>query len=843
MRYNRNLFEESGGFNDSRDVNTTSQIRELYSKLGQLEGTVSNIETQVNETLLTETPAVDTASPMANFVDNSDFSLSHRAYSFATDPTTDFILAKWYARPQSDTGVYYINTTTEESPDSVRASDGTSTVITYTSVSTDTLSLDNSLSVLAVDDPIIVSGVTGLTANTVYYVKTASATGITVASTVGGSTITGLSGTTGTVTVVIPWTSLASNALSVDNDPTILENGMAIKVYGVTGLTSTTVYYVVDATTTTIKVTDTIGGTALGSLSGTSGYITLAFDPTAGDRKVIWDTQVGGLATVGGQVVASPMASKYALLGNIIYVKATFAHKPREFYAPLASVSSNTFTYAGHGLVNKTAVFFEKTATSGAVPTGITENEVYYVKSVATDTFQLSTVEAGTDTVSVSAIGSDWVMKTRIKPGLVGRVSLFENSGGVVFKGVKPTLTVSKIGSHTSGSTTREYILEVQMRSGRKFYSYVGTGTGSFTVGANRVENTVSASTVSSTNAVSVTWDKIVGASRYTIYRRSGAGSWYLIGTAPSNINQALDYGGEGVVFTPPNFTTAPSPINEQQEYQLAQAVIEDATTALSGGELIPIEINSSIQFPTDVTGFSETGDQFVQIEFYKTDGTATDGADIPKNTLILDKIALSYVYGRWHPSSRDQSLTPDKISPTVPIASGGTVDGSGTAGGGGDGEVIPGGGTVCVHHKTPILVWSESGEHYWLPAEDVVVGDRLVAWDGEKLVPSKVGKIVNGISRMNYRIFADGNELLCSFSHRLIADMEDFDKGTNVGRLEDKVVVLKDGKAQEVEVEGLESVATSAKVITFKMQKGLENYVSGGIFSHNSKEEYPILT
>lgn len=775
MKYNRHLFEEGSGMSENRDYATTSQVRELYSKLGQLEGTVTTLESQVNETLITETPSVDSVSPMVNFVDNSDFSLSHLAYSFATDPTTNYILAKWYARPQTDTGVYYINTTTEESAKSVRSDEGQGTVVAYT----------------------------GIAANVI---------------------------------------SITSNTL---------QDGMPVTISG-SSLSSSTVYYVRDATTSSIKLTDTIGGAAITVTAAAGGNITTAFDPRAGSRVVVWDTEVGGLATAGGYVVASPLASKYAFLGNIIYVKLTFAHKPKEFTITASTdvdTTADTITINNHGLLNETAIIFD-TATENLpqyrlTPMGanipLTQYKTYYVRNATTNTFKISTTSKGSALNLVGTGTGSILVKTQIKPGLLARVSLFENSGGAVFKGDKPTLTAGKIGAHT-GAVTRDYILEVQMRDGSKFYSYTGTGTGSFTEGANRVSNTDSPSTVSATKAVSVTWNKIVGASRYTLYRRSGSGSWYLVGTSSATVNQALDYGGEGVVFSPPDFTTAPSPVAEQQEYQLAHTVVTDATSALSRGELIPVEINSSIQFPDSVSGFSTTGDQFVQVEFFRADGSETNDSDIVKNTLILDRVALSYVYGRWHPSSRDQSLTPDKISPTLPLPSGGTVDGSGTGSGGGGGEIVVVGGTTCVHHKTPILVWSDSGDHFNLPAEDIVVGDRLVSWDGEKLVPSKVGKIVNGISRMNYRLFADGNELLCSFSHRIISNLSDFERGTNAGRLQDKVVVLKDGRAQEMELEGLESVATPVKVITFKMQKGLENYVSGGIFSHNNKEEYPIL-
>lgn len=745
---------------EQQDSTTTSQIRELYSMVGTLRNDVNEVQTQVTSTLLTETPTSDTAPPMVNFVDNSDFTLSHYAYSLANDITTNYILAKWYSRPQDGTGPYLFNDSAAESPTSVRSGEGYG------------VSLE----------------ITGFTADT----------------------------------------------LTIDNDPVVLGDGMPVTVSGVTGLTSGTVYYVVNATTTGVQLATLTGGTPINTITGIAtppsvSSISTAFDPYKDDRITVWDTETATLAMSGGQVVASPLTSKYVFLGNLIYVKMTLAHKPREFESSSITRSSNILTYANHGLVDGTLVFFVKNSSSSSLPSPITDTNQYFIKSSTDNTFQLSQTDGG-PTLTLTTDGNDYVMKTRIKAGLAARVSLFENNGAEIFKGDKPVIRTSKIGTHT-GNVTRKYILEVQMPTGKRFYSDLNPAG---------ITGTNNPSTVDGTNYVSVSWDKIVGASRYNVYRSSNGGTtWYLIGTTTSNNNLLFDYGGGTLQFIPPTFGN--SPMDTQLEYHKAESIIENVSDVVRSGELVAAELNSSIIFPSAITDFAAKGDQIVQIEFFRANGDATTLADIPKNSLLIDKVSLSYVYGRWHPSARDQALTPIKLVPTAGIAVGGVGDGTGSSSGGGSGSIIIGDKTQCVHLETPILCWSDNGEHYWMAAKDIVLGDRLVSWNGTELVPSRVSRITNGISKMNYKIFAEDFEVVCSFSHRIIANMADFPKGTNAGRLDDRVVVYDAGNVREAAIEGIESFSSPMRVVTFKMEKGLENYVSGGIFSHNNKDSYEL--
>lgn len=793
---------------EARDRATNlSHVRELYTLIDTLQSQVSTLQTQVIDMSNIETTA--TVVPMTNFIDNSDFVFSHKDYSSATDNTCNYILARWFGRAQSVTDKYTINTETTESAYSVRASGGTDTIS-----------------------------------------KTFAASKVTVAD---------------------DKIEITSHGFS-ENDAVKFTTTGALPRYntgsGYTRLVAGTTYYVVSVETNFFKVSLTSGGSALNfdnediydidppydylyTIEGSgTGTHTVTKDISLTLRSgVKWDTDSGCMATSGGYVVSNRLSSKYAFLGNTIYFKMIIAHKPITLSITASTgvdLTNNKFTATSHGLIDGTSVTFSSdqnnlpTYLDGATTVPFERYATYYVVNSATNDFKLAKTSGGT-ALDLNGTGSGTLtIKTKIKNGLRCKASIWQNGNGTVSpaitqgicKGDKPVFTLSKVGTHTSGSTERQYILEVQLPDGRRFYS----ATTSLPAD-NKISSTVSTATVDSSNYVSVNWAKIAGASRYNVYRSSDSGTtWYLIGTLPASSNNLLDYGGGNITFTPPvTFTT------EQSDEQKAECIITDVTDVLDGTELVAHEVNGSILFPTIINNFADIGDQFLQIEFLKGDSdTATTLADIPQYTLLLDKISLSYVYGRWHPSSRDQSLLPFKTVPTAPVISGGNGDGTGTVPtGGGGGTTGDSTGSRCVHELTNILVWSDDGNHFWMPAKSIVLGDRLVSWDGEELAPSKVRRIVNGISKMNYRIYADDNELVCSFSHRLIENMDDFPHGTNVGKLDKTIVVYKDGDIFETALQGVESFASPMKVITFKMESGKENYVSNGILSHNAKSEY----
>lgn len=253
-------------------------------------------------------------------------------------------------------------------------------------------------------------------------------------------------------------------------------------------------------------------------------------------------------------------------------------------------------------------------------------------------------------------------LATVIPEDLMAKVSIWDNTDLEIIQGTKPALTSTKIGTHTGGFD-RDYILEVQMPDRRVFFS----DTSVFTAGVNRAENTDDPSSINNTQTVSVSWARIVGSSRYRIYRRTDGGDWYLLGTITNGSTQFIDSGGTGGgIWTVPSFD------NDNKEFQKAESF------ALNIGRLVsdntnPHTIVTALQVPTN---FTPSGDQFLQIEFLNGDYSITDSSDIPSKSLHIDRVGLSYTNGRWMPSARDLSLAPEPTgNPSPPPSTGGTGD------------------------------------------------------------------------------------------------------------------------------------------------------------------------
>lgn len=400
---------------------------------------------------------------------------------------------------------------------------------------------------------------------------------------------------------------------------------------------------------------------------------------------------------------------------------------------------------------------------------------------------------------------------------IILKVSLWDNTLNKILEGSYPQLVSTKVGHDGSETVTRQYILEVQMPDGRKFYSK----TAVFGAGNNEVINSAPTTTVSSSKFVNVTWPKVIGATRYRIYRRTPAEAdtnWYLIGTVTNGSTSLSDYGGNGVVpWTVPTFDSF------HYEKQLAQAFYEDIGELLQTEDDVQ-EVSVGLRIPYN---FVPNGNQFLQIEFLKEDYTPTTTTEIDADAIRIDRVGLCYTNGRWTPSSRDNTVGAGIVVDPPP------------SGGGGDGNPRDGGGLDhCVAEKTPILVWSDDGNHYYVPADELAYGDRLVSWDFEKKVfaPSKITGIIRGVSTSNHIINTKEHELVCSFSHRLIVSFDDFKAGTSMKSSPLKTLCLVDGELTESEILSQETLRTTMRVITFKL-KPWRNYIASGFLSHNLKQ------
>jgi hypothetical protein len=399
------------------------------------------------------------------------------------------------------------------------------------------------------------------------------------------------------------------------------------------------------------------------------------------------------------------------------------------------------------------------------------------------------------------------------------KVSLWDNTDNIILRGTYPPLTSTKIGHTGAGdeTVTRQYILEVQMPDGRKFYS----NTASFSTGANQVVNSVPVTSVNSTKFVNVSWPSVVGSSRYRVYRRTPSESdtnWYLVGTVTNGGTQTSDFGGTGAgVWTVPSFDT------DHLEFQIAEAYYDDVGELLQTEDEIQ-EISVGLRIPFN---FVPKGNQFLQLEFVKEDYTASTTTEVAADSIRIDRVGLCYTNGQWCPSSRDVAVGAGLVVNPPP------------SGGGGDIINPPSGGghDHCVEESTLILVWSDDLNHYYVKAKELAYGDKLVTWDYEKkqFAPSKITKVINGISMTNHVLNTQEYELVCSFSHRLITHWNDFLVGTPAKNLGEKTITLVDNELIEADILGHEILKMTLNVITFRL-KPHRNYIANGFLCHNYK-------
>jgi hypothetical protein len=128
-----------------------------------------------------------------------------------------------------------------------------------------------------------------------------------------------------------------------------------------TGLTVSTKYYARDVTATTFKVSATIGGAAI-TLSGSQ----------SGTHTAYWNIY---------SVFGLPTATASNKTGGRV-----------PFYPTISIATPAVVTSTSHGLANGKRVIFQ---TTGALPTGITANTVYFVVNAAANTFQISATSGG----------------------------------------------------------------------------------------------------------------------------------------------------------------------------------------------------------------------------------------------------------------------------------------------------------------------------------------------------------------------------------------------------------------------------------------------------------------
>ena len=423
---------------------------------------------------------------------------------------------------------------------------------------------------------------------------------------------------------------------------------------------------------------------------------------------------------------------------------------------------------------------------------------------------------------------------TVLDDNLILKASLWDNTDNRIIRGSKPVPSLNKIGSHSGGTVTRYYILEVQMPDGRKFYSD--------TVTPASVTNTVSTSSVDADDYVEVSWTAVVGATRYRIYRKDSVDTtWHLIDTVTNGGTNISDFGGTGG-----GNWTIPTLDDTNKEYLRAEVFLTDIGLSLVE-EDVAYEVAFGFYIPSS---FVVNGDQYLQIEFLKSDYTDSTTSELQADGIRIDRVGLSYTNGRWTPSSRDQTKVVTPVTPTAPLPTGGGGNSGNGGEGGSTGGTTDGGGGFeqqrCVIHSTLITLWDGTK----LPASRIVIGDQLKSWDGEKYVRATVTGIVRGKTSRVVTFFTETNQVSCSLSHKFILDEFDLRSGTSAQQMIkamgiSKISTLVDGEfePEKDKIIGFEIVDELTPVITFKLERGKRAFLGNDFWMHNRKDDTDLFS
>lgn len=402
------------------------------------------------------------------------------------------------------------------------------------------------------------------------------------------------------------------------------------------------------------------------------------------------------------------------------------------------------------------------------------------------------------------------------------KVSIYDNTTGSekVIEG--STLILNSTVQGTAGARTRKYILEVITASGSFYSDITSAGTG-------QVATARDIGTGDPTlDYVNVSWSAIVEQQAYRLYRQASDDlTWRLLTEITNGGTSFRDTGNTPLItFTPPVTQNNPK----------AEAYILAAGASLT--ESLQ-ETLMSIRIPSTYN-FSTTTEQWLQIEFQKSDGTNSTITEIPIGGILLDKVGLSLANGRWLPSTKDQQSLA-VIQTTVPPTSGG-----------GTGEYIPpeGGGEIgCVVPNALVMsVNSATRAVEQILASRVYVGMTLIGKDRHGLMgESKVKRIWKGRTKKVYNVITDlGFCLPCSPTHPIIQTVEDF-KGITAHeldriQLDDLIEILVSPTGEfffQDYLTAVEVIEHDTEVIGFEMEDSTMTFIANNIVSHNLEQKF----
>lgn len=147
----------------------------------------------------------------------------------------------------------------------------------------------------------------------------------------------------------------------------------------------------------------------------------------------------------------------------------------------------------------------------------------------------------------------------------------------------------------------------------------------------------------------------------------------YVVNASPNTFGLSLTKDGPPIRFTViPVYQNAGRQLNYVKyvdpsgydEFQTAEVRIADITKDIWNSPAVSSKFVANLSFPSIISDFEYSGEQFLQLELLRADGTKATLADAPLYSFCIDEIGLSYLAGDWSPSSRDMSMKPLPIIP-----------------------------------------------------------------------------------------------------------------------------------------------------------------------------------
>lgn len=314
---------------------------------------------------------------------------------------------------------------------------------------------------------------------------------------------------------------------------------------------------------------------------------------------------------------------------------------------------------------------------------------------------------------------------------------------------------------------------------------------------------------------VRLEWTKVIGVTRYDIYRLTGA-TYVLAGQifdGKTGFNEMNNYLAAAAGYPVTSGTNARAYV---------EIDFDDLTTDWQGyvaNVPVPQTYNSSLT----------TDKQWLRLTLSQALAAGSEQG------IEIDKLYVSWNYGNFAPAPEDSQAKQDVDT----AATSGTQGGAGTGGSGPPPD--PGEGGRCVWWEELVQCYDpDTQERFELPASEVTLDHCLVSVDLQgRPFPCAIEEILDGwASRLHVLAASDGSIIRSTGSHPVIVPDNWHGRRADLLRRGDRVLTLPLGSDHALFRQLLyrRSRRGRFRVRIFRLASPTHLFVAGGIVSHNVK-------